>query len=290
MRLKSVLFVIGIAVVSIAAAIAAGSATWVFWDAWKASDMEAFRALVGAFAGAFFAYIFVRFGDGLKKIYDRKEKHHTSLVRLQHYFNDCLNTTSDNIFIADECIKVFDENRLQGNEHPIFMNVFHQYPIDRELVIGLTNVKFVNEVYSLNVGLHKMNDSMATVDRAYAQVREAFVAKHISDADYLLNARRTRQRSIELKAFLLQLKQDLIRLFATSNLLLQDPPFFVRVIRLVTETGYPRDFEITLSREVVKVTGEMEGIGQESAKRIREAQAHAAQPSGAADAAPAPRR
>ncbi|SRR5581483_736691 len=288
MRLKSVLFVIGIAVVSIAAAIAAGSATWVFWDAWKASDMEAFRALVGAFAGAFFAYIFVRFGDGLKKIYDRKEKHHTSLVRLQHYFNDCLNTTSDNIFIAEECINVFDENRLQGNEHPIFMNVFHQYPIDRELVIGLTNVKFVNEVYSLNVDLRKMNDSMATVDRAYAQVREAFVAKHISDVDYLLNARRTRQRSIELKAFLLQLKQDLIRLFATSNLLLQDPPFFVRFIRLVTETRYPRDFGITLGREVVKVTGEMEGIAQESAKRIREA--HATQPSGAADAAPAPRR
>jgi len=288
--MKSVLFGIGIAIVSIAAAIAAASAAWVFWDAWKASDLEAFRALVGAFAGAFFAYIFVRLGDGLKKIYDRKEKNHTSLVRLQHYFNDCLNTTSDNIFIAEECTKVFDESRLQANEHPIFMNVFHQYPIDRELVIGLTNLKFVNEVYSLNVGLEKMNDSMATVDRAYAQVREAFVAKHIADTDYLLNARRTRQRSIELKGFLLRIKRDLIRLFATSNLLLDDPPFLVRVIRAVTQTKYPRDFELTLEREVARVSAEMEGIAQDSAKWIREAQGRAAQPSGAADAAQAPRR
>ena len=62
--MKSVLFGIGVAIVAVAAAIAATSFTWVFWDAWKAYDLEAFRALVGAFAGAFFAYLFVRFGVG----------------------------------------------------------------------------------------------------------------------------------------------------------------------------------------------------------------------------------
>jgi hypothetical protein len=168
------------------------------------------------------------------------------------------------------------------------MNVFHQFPIDRELVIGLTNLKFVNDVYSLNVGLKKMNDSMATVDRAYAQVREAFVAKHVSSADYMLNARRTRQRSVELKAFLVQVKQDLIRLFATTNVLLRDPPFLVRVIRFASETRYPKDFDSVLAKEVVKVAGEMEGIARESAKRIQQAE-HVAQQSSAADAAQAPR-
>lgn len=287
--MNSVLFAFGIVIVSVAAAIAAGSAAWVFWDAWKASDLDSFRALVGAFAGAFFAYLFVRFGDGLKKIYDRREKNHTSLVRLQHYFNDCLSTASDNIFIADECISVFDENRLQGNEHPIFMNVFHPFPIDRELIIGLTNLKFVNEVYSLNVGFKKMNDSMATVDRAYGQIRDAFVAKQISIADYVLNVRRTRQRSIQLRAFLVQMKQDLIRLFATTNLLLKDPPFLVRVIQFAAETRYPKYFEMALSQEIARVAAEMEGIAQESAKRIQEAE-HAAQQISTADAAQAPRR
>jgi hypothetical protein len=287
--MRSALFGLGIAIVSVAAAIAAGSAAWVFWDAWKASDLESFRALVGAFAGAFFAYLFVRFGDGLKKIYDRREKNHTSLVRLQHYFNDCLNTASDNIFIADECISVFDEKRLQGNEHPIFMNVFHTFPVDRELVIGLTNLKFVNEVYSLNVGLKKMNDSMATVDRAYGQVRDAFVAKHISSADYILNARRTRQRSIRLRAYLVQMKKDLIRLFATTNLLLKDPPFLVRVVRLTAETRYPKDFDTVVGQEIVRIAAEMEGIARESAMRIQEAE-HAAQQSSAADAVQVLRR
>src|SRR5712691_6181689 len=109
--MKSALFGIGIVIVSLVAAILAASAVWVFWDAWKAVDRDAFRALVSAFAGAFFAYLFVKFADGFKKIYDRKEKNHTSLIRLQHYFNDCLNITSDNLFIAEDCIKVFNEQR-----------------------------------------------------------------------------------------------------------------------------------------------------------------------------------
>ncbi|HVS27669.1 MAG TPA: hypothetical protein VHE58_10340 [Burkholderiales bacterium] len=288
--MKSALFGIGIVVVSFVAAIVAASAAWVFWDAWKASDRDAFRALVGAFSGAFFAYVFVRFADGFKKVYDRKEKNHTALVRLQHYINDCLNITSDNLFIADDCVKVFNEQRLQAGELSIYMNVFHEYPIDRELLIGLTNIKFLNEVYSLNVEFSKLNDSMATVDRAYAQVRDAFVAKHFDEAVYLLNARRTRERCVELRGYLLQTKQELIRLFAVTNLLLRDPPFLVRVIRSLTQTAYPKDFDAALGPEVARVTSEMEGIAQASAQRILAAQNSVAQPPGAADAAKAPRR
>lgn len=276
--MKSTLFVIGIAIVSFVAAIVAASATWIFWDVWKESDHEAFRALIGAFSGAFFAYVFVRFADGFKKVYDRKEKNHTALVRLQHYINDCLNITSDNLFIADDCVQIFSEQRLEGGELSIYMNVFHEYPIDRELLIGLTNVKFLNEVYSLNVEFSKLNASLATIDRAYAQVRDAFIAKHVDAASYLLNARRTRERCLELRDNLLQTKQELIRLFAVTNLLLKDPPFLVRVIRALTQTAYPKDFDVALAPEVVRVTSEMEVIARASAQRILAAQKSAAQP------------
>lgn len=276
--MKSTLFGIGIAIVSFIAAIVAASATWIFWDAWKASDREAFRALIGAFSGAFFAYVFVRFADGFKKIYDRKEKNHTALVRLQHYINDCLNITSDNLFIVDECVQVFSEERLEAGELSIFMNVFHEYPIDRELLIGLTNVNFLNEVYSLNVEVSKLNASLATIDRAYAQVRDAFIAKHVDATVYLLNARRTREHCGTLRGNLLQTKQQLIRLFAVTNLLLRDPPFLVRVIRSLTQTAYPKDFDAALTPEVVRVTSEMEGIAQASAQRILAAKNSVAQP------------
>lgn len=281
--MKSALFGIGVAIVSALAAIAAASAAWVFWEAWKGSDREAFRALLGAFSGAFFAFLFLRFGDSLRRIYERKEKHHTALVRLQHYFNDCLNATGDNVFIADDCISVFNEARLQSGDRPIFMSQFQEYAIDRELPIGLTNIEFLNEVYTLNVELRKLNDSMATVDRAYAQVREAFLAKRLELPDYLANARLTRKRYLEMKEFLLQTKRDLIRLFATSNLLLKDAPFLVRVIRALTKSSYPKDFKKRLTEETSRVSQEMDGLAIISAERINEVQRRVTQPGAAVD-------
>jgi hypothetical protein len=276
--MKSILFGLGIAIVAVAAAIAASSATWVFWDAWKASDLEAFRAIVGAFAGAFFAYLFVRFGDAMKKVYDRKEKNHTSLVRLQHYFNDCLNTTSDNLYIANDCIGVFTEARLTSGNHPIYMNVFHQYQIDTELVIGLTNLDLINEMASLNAGLKKMNESLATIDRAYHQIRDAFISNTISEKDYLENARQTRDRCAQVRPFLNQTNDDLVRLFAVASLLLKNPPFLVRVTQALVRTKYPKGFETLLDREITEVKAGMKTIAKASEQRIREAEASAAQP------------
>ena len=270
--MKSALFLLGILVVSIAGALAAGSAIWLFWSAWKDTDLEAFRALVGGFSGAFFAYLFVRFGDALKKVYDRKELNHTALVKLQHYFNDCLNTTSDNLFIVNDCQGVFTEARRAGPEVPIYMNSFHQYQIDRQVVLSLTNVDFVNEVYSLNVGLHKMNDSLATVDRAYSHLRDAFLAKTVDPQTYKENAWQYRDRCSEIEGFLLQTKQDLIRHLSVSNLLLKDRPFFVRVIQGLVRTTHPAGFESRVEVEQKRVEAEIEGIAAASRKRIAEAQ------------------
>lgn len=276
--MNSILYILGMAIVVAAAAIAGASATWVFWDAWKATDLEAFRALVGAFAGAFFAYIFVRFGDAMKKVYDRKEKNHTSLVRLQHYFNDCLNTTSDNLYIASDCIDVFNDDRLQSGNHPIYMNVFHPYTINAELIIGLTNLDLINEIASLNTSLKKMNETLATIDRAYGQIRDAFVSQTIAGADYLENALRTRDRCNQVRPFMNQINEDLIRLFAVAQLLMKDQPFFVRVTQTLVRTKYPKNFQTLLERETTEVKVGMEAIALASKKRIREAEASAAHP------------
>jgi hypothetical protein len=276
--MKSILFGLGVTIVALAAAIAASSAAWVFWDAWKATDLEAFRALIGAFAGAFFAYLFVRFGDAMKKVYDRKEKNHTSLVRLQHYFNDCLNTTSDNLYIANDCTRIFAEARLTSGGHPIYMNVFHQYQVDVELMIGLTNLDLINEMASLNAGLKKLNSSLATIDRAYGQIRDAFIAKTISETDYLANARLTRDRCAQIQPFLSQTQGDLVRLFAVAQLLLKDPPFLVRITQAFVRTKYPKGFEALLEHEIAKVKAGMDAIAKASEQRIREAEASAAQP------------
>lgn len=270
--MKALLCAIGVAIVVAAGAMLAGSAAWLFWDVWKSSDLEAFRALVGGFAGAFFAYLFLRFGDALKKLYDRKESNYTSLVKLQHYFNDCLNATSDNIFITNDSAAVFSEEHLASGSAPLYMNVFHQYAIDRDTITKLTNLDFLNEVYSMNVSLNKMNQSLASIDRAYTLFREALLAKNIDLVTYQANARRYRERCVEIRGFLQQLQGDLIRLFSVANLLLKQRPLFVSVMQRLVRTNYPKDFHTQLALEQPRVRAEMESIAATSAERVRAAQ------------------
>ena len=270
--MKSIFFAIGVTIVATVAAVAAGSAIWLFWDVLKGTDLDAFRAIVGAFAGAFFAYLFVRFGDALKKVYDRKVINHTALVKLQHYFNDCLNTTGDNVFVVNNCVDCFTDERLTSADVPIYMNNFQQYLINRDVVTQLTNVDFLNEVYSLNVSLCKMNDSLATIDRAYSQLRDSYLAKNIDVGTYKTNAQKYRNRCIEINSFLLQIKDDLTRLFAVANLLSQDRPFLVRVIQALVLTTYPKNFDGRLQIEKKRVAAEIETFAQASAEKIRATQ------------------
>lgn len=278
-QMKNLLFGIGIAIVAAVAAIAAGSVTWIFWEAWRGSDREASRALIGAFSGAFFAFVFLRFGEAGKRIFERKEKNYNTLVRLQHHINDCLSITGDNIFVIDAFFKCFSEECLSRGEPSIFINRFQQYPIDGELIIGLTNLEFANELYTLSVELRKLNDSLTTLDRSYEQVMEAFISKKIDNATYVLNVRTSRDRYQEVRKFLLQTKTDLIRTFAAANVLVKDAPFLVQITRVLVRSKHGKTFPEELKKQIAKVTSDIERGADKSNQRISEVQGRATQQS-----------
>jgi hypothetical protein len=287
---RNVLFALGITLVAAISAVVAASATWLFWEAWRGADREAFRAMLGAFSGALFAFLFVRLGEALKRLYERKEKNDTTLIRLQHYFNDCLNITGDNIFIADFILPLIDEQRLRSGDLPVLSNEFHEYPIERELIVGLTNVDFLNDVYTLNVELRKLNDSMATADRSYEQVTDAFLSKKIEPEMYIANLLHSRPRYAEIREYLLETKEDLVRLFATTTVLLRQAPFLVRVIRALTKSRYSKRFEADLAAEIARASADIQIAARKSRERIEKVHRRVAQPGAAEDAPQAARR
>jgi hypothetical protein len=265
------LFAFGTVVVAAAAAILVGSAAWIFWDAWKSSDLETFRALVGGFTGAFFAYLFIRFGDALKKLYDRKEINHTALVKLQHYFNDCMNAMNDNVFIVDDCARALTDERLEGEHAALYGNRFQLCAIDRENIGKLTTVDYLNDVSSLLVSLTKTNHSLQSIERSYELFRDAALAKNIELPVYQMNARLYRDRCLEMRPFLKQQLDELVRLYAIANILLEDRPFFVSVILRFSRSTYPDNLEQRLGTEVPKVKKGIAMNAESSRRKIQDA-------------------
>lgn len=150
------------------------------------------------------------------------------------------------------------------------MNNFHQYQINKGVVSQLTNIEFLNEVFSLNVTLRKMNDSLATIDTAYSQIRNSFLAKAIDVSTYIDHLIQYRNNSIKIKGFLLQLEDDLRRLLAVANILTQNPPFLVRVILALVRTKYPKKLDIQKEKE--RIVTEIEALDKADIQKIPEAQ------------------
>ncbi len=277
-----VAYAISVVLLAIILAVAAGSASWIFWEAWRSSDREVFRALLGGFSGAFFAFVFVRIGEGLKRLYERQAKNHSSLIMAEHYLNNCLNVTGDNVFVAEDFLELISEERLVSGNLPFYMNTFSRYEIDRDLLLGLTNIDFINELYSLNSSLRKLNDSLAATDRANEQLRAALLTKPAEFHDsYVENMRRQRQRYVELRAFLIQASEDIIDAIGAGRVQLKSPPFFVWLLHLLVRKTYSRRFKRNVKPEIVALRQEIEEVAKASKLKIEEAQKRAQLPTSA---------
>jgi len=275
--MKRAAFIFGILLFAAVISAAIATATWIFWEAWRGADRDVFKALLGGFSGAFFAFTFVRMADWLKRLADRLEKDHSAVMRIQHYLNDCLGITGDNIFVIDDFLAIVSEERLNSGIAPVYMNRFKQYPIDRDVLIDLSNVEFVNEIYWFNGSLRKLNDDLATADRAMDEATKTFIANpERFEESYIESMKRTRRRYAEVKGFLEQLSESAIRNLATSRLLIEHAPFSVTWVRLLTRRKYSKGFRAALPAQIAATKAEIEELRVQSNREISEALARSA--------------
>ena len=267
-----ILFGVGVVLAAIIAAVAMSSATWAFWESWRSGDEVLFRALIGGFAGAFFAFVFVRLGEGLKRLYERQEKNHSSLVMAEHVLNTYLGIIGDNVFVVDDFTEIMSEARLAGEPPPISMNQFTPYEIDKELLVGYTNIDFVNDFHSLHSSVRKLNDSLATADRAHEQAKRLFLDQKIGRGAYNSNMRIQRDKLQVLKGFLEEARDQTIEVMASAQLQLKDPPFFVRLLRILVRRTYTAGFRRQLPLEVDRIKQDIETVAAASQVRITSAE------------------
>ncbi len=138
------------------------------------------------------------------------------------------------------------------------------------MVLGLTNLDFANELFSLNVDMRKLNGSMATIDRSYGDVKAALIAKNINRNIYVANVRHSWIRYVEVREFLVELKVTLIKLMATAKVLSRQAAFMVQAIRGLARSRYSRNFPALRAKEMEKATAEIKSNAQSSRARSEE--------------------
>lgn len=222
----------------------------------------------GAFVGAFFAFLFVRMADGLNKIYERHAKNNKALIAFEHQFNDMGGIIYDNIYTLDTFLDFVQKIETNPGFPILFSGSLHEIPINKDVILDLINLDFINDLASYNLRTRKMNDSLLTFNSAYQQIKTSFLEKQSNIATYVHNVLDLKDTAILFKVFLNQLLEDTTVIGAKGRLLNNDVSFFSRIVLLTFKKKYPKNFTQEVDKELRKLKAEIEQVGKESKERI----------------------
>ena len=154
-----------------------------------------------AFTGAFFAFIFIRIGDMLTRLHEYQKRGYNALVELEYYFNENMNTISDNIFVIDD-FKDTIEKPLRNNEPAVYGNKLYQISFNNDILLRLNNLDLINKVFEFKTDVVKLNHSIDFANGTYNEIKNAFTQYLINFQTYKINTLGLIEKLEELKKFL----------------------------------------------------------------------------------------
>ena len=218
-----------------------------------------------AFAGAFFAFLFLRFSEFLTKIYQREVKHYNSLVILETQLNEIGGIIHDNIYILPNFRRVI----TSGN---IYFNNLHALPIDKSHYENLHDLDLINDLFSYFYQLRKINDDIETSTSGYIDIKDALIQKNITPQDYKVNSNLLAQNLGYIEVFLTDLEERTVNLMARIRVQIKkEIPLGTRIQQLFIRTSEGKLNPEDIKKETDKLKKEIEATKAQSQKEIEEA-------------------
>lgn len=217
-----------------------------------------------AFAGAFFAFLFLRLAEFLSKVYQRQVKHYNSLVILETQLNELGGIIHDNLYL----IPPFRTAITSGN---IYFSKLRQLPIDRSHYENLHDIDLLNDLFTFNYELRKINDDIDSLADGYTDIKNAYIQHHIEKQDYLVNAKISAEHLTALEAFLGNMESRTVQLMAKVRLMLKkDVPLGTTIARWFISTSGSSLKKTDIGKEAEKLLKEIEDTKTQSQKEIEE--------------------
>jgi len=217
-----------------------------------------------AFSGAFFAFLFLRLSEFFSKLYQRQVQHYNSLVILETQLNEIGGIIHDNLYILPNFIKVI----TSGN---VYFNNLRPIPIDKNHYTNLYDLIILNELFSYNYQVRKINDDMETACLGYQDIKNALIEKNITSADYLINSTSISTNLKQIEIFLTELEIATVKLLARIRVQMRyDKPLGTKLQSLFIYSYGAKIRKEEIEKETKKLNKEIEETKTESQKEIDE--------------------
>lgn len=216
-----------------------------------------FGIFLSAFLGAFFAFLFTRFGTLADKLFVRRQRHRTALVGIEKQGNEYQNLIGDNLFIINDFITIANKN-LDDELPFLYFNELHELPIDKKLVNGLGNLDMINNLFNLEANVIKINSSINSLNKFRGVMEHAFINKNIDLPTYLANIRILILKFTEIAVFLNDLETENKNLIAKARILIdgENKSFYIFILGKVMKRNLT-------AKQLKKIPFELEKLDKE---------------------------
>jgi len=225
---------------------------------------------ISAFAGAFFAFVFVKLGELGTRLYARERANQESLVGIEQAVQEYVNRLYGNDFVADDIIKTIDATTAKSEEAvKVNFNFLKPLPINTSQMLHLRNIDFKNDLFNLYADLEKVNGSMQSIQRFYDRMTDNLMSGQLDKTTYIQNLPIIKEKMAELKKFLSTSIEDCVDVATKDRLLLKETSILlVSAIRLKPQ-NYTDKFKTKIPAERKVVKKEMEQNTQVSSEKIK---------------------
>ncbi|MBD3342827.1 MAG: hypothetical protein GF353_27260 [Candidatus Lokiarchaeota archaeon] len=222
------------------------------------------QLILGAFFGAFFSFLFVRYG----MIYERKNKNYNALVKLEYQVNSVINQIEGNKHAIEVYKKVFNKG-FENSGTPVVYTKLQEFMVNNNILLDLTNINLINDLLSYFIDIEKTNSDIQLLDEIYKELRANIVNGSISEEVYKKNIEYFKSQLDIFEKFIDDLHDQTISKLAIIRLLSKNKPFFTRIILQFSQNRYTNRISKNLPNEIRQIKAEIREVKKESQEQIK---------------------
>lgn len=267
MKIKQFFIVVGIALIF---AFVFVFGFFIFNKIFIGQDFGYIDSAIGAFMGAFFAFLFIRLGDAFNALYQRQIKHHNALVKLELYLHDTMYLMEHNEFVANDYKNTFKEakslKKVIVNPHQ-----FSVFPLAEELQLELFGKEILNMLFSFTFRLKGINADLKSTIDFYSDLKQTCISSK-DVATYLENIKMVEERSEVIKAYFIALRKDGIKLICETRVQLKRKTIMTSIMFVIMRIEYKPATDVELTEERKTLLDDQRILQEESKERMSDLQ------------------
>ncbi|MBN1515896.1 hypothetical protein JXA32_04960 [Candidatus Sumerlaeota bacterium] len=224
--------------------------------------------LTGGFSGAFFGFLLVKGGNMVAMIYKRYATNYNSLVWLELYMNDIIQTINDNLSLWRERNMTIQQ-AIGNNQIPICHGHTDILPIE-DKSLNLLNIDLRNDLLSFRGMIKKCNQSLETINDSYESCRAAVLNGNITKPEFNAACSGLIHGSQKVLKYLEFTSDRSILILSAVRVLCKQKALMGVVYTKIFSIKYSEQDKALIEQEESKLRREIEDIWEKSAKELNE--------------------